>query len=682
MVRKFGFTILIAFLLFGIGLIPVFAYLPADDFYGEQWYLRKVKAQQAWDFTRGSEDIVVAVLDSGIDLDHPDLKENIWTNNNEIPGDGIDNDNNGYVDDFFGWDFVGNDNWPEPDTGDLEKNEIGVNHGTVIAGIIGAKGRDGAGIAGMNWNSKIMSLRILNNDGLGNTLWAIQAIDYAVANGADIINMSLAGTDYSRSMYEAVKRAWDKDILIVTGGGTSEVEEGDDLNKKPWYPIAFDEFTDENMVIGVVAVDKDDKKLSFENYGQGIVDIVAPGYLFFSTVYYREGEEDFSKYHRGYFSGSSLSAALVSGVASLIKSLNPSLSNEKIRDVLLGTADNVNDKNPDYGGKLGKGRLNAYKALDAVYKGYFNTQASKNILAGSGMGRRPEVKIFDSNGVMLKSFLAYGENFRGGVKAVGCDLDNDNVDEIVTGTGFTGGPHIKIFKKTGELVSEFFAFDDNFRGGVNVACGDVDKDGRNEIVTASGPTGEPYVRVFESDGKLVNEFLAFGKNFTGGVNLTVRDLDKNGKAEIFCGPASGGGPMVRIFDYEGKLLNQFFAFSSDFRGGIDISVGDLNKDKEDEIVVTIIKDNYPYVRVFNSALKLEYQFLAYNEALKRGVSVVVADLESDGAGEIVVGPVLRGGQDEIWIYNIEGKKLSNFSAFSKASLRFGEGMDVGTVGSN
>lgn len=673
--RKFFLIFIIVIFLGGVGT-PVFAYRPADDFYGKQWYLRQIKIQQAWDFTRGSGEVVVAVLDSGVDLDHPDLARNIWINKGEIAGDGRDNDGNGYIDDRWGWDFIDNDNDPQPEPAVLKATSAGINHGTIIAGILGAVGNNGEGIAGVNWQVKIMPLRVLDSEGSGNTVAAVAAIDYALVEGVDIINMSFVGEGYSKAMYEAIERAWNKGVIIVGATGNDSVEGGEDLDKNPNYPAAYD--GTRNMVIGVTALDRSDKKAVFANYGVNFVDIAAPGIEYFSTLFYDTGSDEFSKYYGGYWSGSSVATALVSGVASLIKSLNPSLSNEKIRDAILETADNINNKNPKYSGKLGKGRLNAYKAMDGVYKGYFNTQASKDILAGAGRGRKPEVKILDSQGILKNSFLAYAPGFRGGVKVVGCDLDNDNIDEIITAPGVGGGPHIRIFNKEGEVKGQFFAYDKMFRGGVNVACGDVNGDGKNEIVAGAGPGGGPHVRVFDKEGNLVSQFFAYSDKFRGGVNVAAHDLNKDGKAEIITGPSSRGGPHVRIFDFSGNFINHFFAFSSDFRGGVDVSVGDLDGDNMDEIVVAVTTASVPYVRVFDIDLKLKYQFRAYDDGFRGGVRLMVADLESDGVGEILVGPA-SFGDSELLVYDITGKKLLGFSVFEKG---FGGGVDVGVVSSN
>ena len=165
------------FLIISIFLVgsPAFALTSDDPYRSQQWYLDAIGAPAAWDWSTGSRDVVIAVLDTGVDLDHPDLIGNIWTNPGEAVGDGRDNDGNGFVDDIHGWDFIEDDSSPIPDS-DSAFDEEAVAHGTAIAGTIGAAGNNAVGITGLNWSVRIMPLRILDNLGEGDSKTAIRAL--------------------------------------------------------------------------------------------------------------------------------------------------------------------------------------------------------------------------------------------------------------------------------------------------------------------------------------------------------------------------------------------------------------------------------------------------------------------------------------------------------------------------
>ena len=152
------------------------------------------------------------------------------------------------------------------------------------------------------------------------------------------------------------------------------------------------------------------------------------------------------------------------------------------------------------------------------------------------------------------------------------DVDGDGIMEIITGAGFSGGPHVRIFDQNGNLQSQFFAYADTFRGGVNVAAGDVDGDGIMEIITGAGDTGGPQVRVFSNKGALKAQFFAYHESFRGGVQVASGDMYGDGAYEIITGAGNGGGPQVRVFSLKGNVRSQFFAYLDNFRGGVNVAV--------------------------------------------------------------------------------------------------------------
>jgi len=405
------------------------AILPDDPHYQEQWYLNKLEAESVWDITYGKQgDVVIALLDSGVDIYHPDLKNNIWINKKEIPGDKIDNDGNGFVDDINGWDFVNNISDPRPKFYP-DYTIAGMNHGTVVAGIMAAKGNNNLGIAGLIWNAKIMPVRVLNNRGEGNLEAVIKGIDYAIKNKADIINLSFVSPNYSNLLFDAIKRAWDNNILIIAAAGNNSSLGGDNLDKNPLYPICLDAGYKENIIIGVTAVDQSDKKADYANYGRSCVDISAPGSKIFSTLFYYPQQNEFKSYYGGYWSGTSLAVPLVSGTAALIKSLNPLISNRELRNIILDTVVSVNYSNRDTGwqDKIGNGRLNTRAAIEKSYQKIVNVPDKQYIVVAPRQGSSPLVKILKSSGIEISSFYAYHQNFRGGVSLATGDLDGDGV---------------------------------------------------------------------------------------------------------------------------------------------------------------------------------------------------------------------------------------------------------------
>lgn len=357
--------------LFFIGLLiaqPIYAREANDFFIGNEDHLTQISAQKAWDYSVGSKEVVIAIIDTGIDLEHPDLRDNIWINIDEIEGDGIDNDGNGYIDDVHGWDFVSDTNDAGPKI--LDEYAIGaLLHGTIVAGTAGAVGNNGIGVAGVAWHVSLMSLRALDHTGTGDSLDVVHAIDYAIANGADIINMSVVGADSDYRLGEVIKKAYENDIAVVAAAGNEEADHTvSDLTKVPHYPVCHDGLAGENYVVGVAGVDQLDQKASYSNYGTTCIDIAAPGSYITTTQYFQPAISELREYYTDSWSGTSLAAPIVSGALALLKSARPDIPMRSLVETLLATADNIDAVNPDYIGELGSGRINIAAALEVVLK--------------------------------------------------------------------------------------------------------------------------------------------------------------------------------------------------------------------------------------------------------------------------------------------------------------------------
>ncbi len=573
------------------------ARIPNDTYYDELWELHHVGAADAWDLSLGMENVVVAVIDSGVDLDHPDLKDNIWRNVDEIAGDHVDNDRNGYVDDIYGWDFVDGDSDPNPEI-HRGYTVLGANHGTISAGLISAKGDNGIGIVGMTWQSPIMAIRALDSYGIGDPVRVARAVDYAVDNGAKVINLSFAGTSYNGRLADALRRAYDHGVFVVAAAGNApENQAATDLDREFIYPVCYDFGADENFIYGVAATDELDRKAGFSNYGAGCVDISAPGQRVLSTQLYIPGNKDFSNAYGGYYNGTSVAAPLVSGLVALIRSLDSRLTPKQVMNILTETSFDLSPQNPDYFGRLGRGRIDAGEAVARVSNkpeptvqvassasllpvGY----AGPLIIAASGAGRKSEVRIFTDDGIFVRSFDAFPEGFRGGTSLAIGNFDGINKSSIVVGALAGGGPQVRIFDINTRPVGGFYAYDQAFTGGVEVAAGDLDGDGEDEIVTGAGPGGGPHVRMFDKRGVSLGGFFAFDRGFRGGIDVATADLDGDGLAEIIVAPGIGES-VVRVFDQAGDSMFSFRPFGDGYALGMQVDADDLDGDGDPEIVV-------------------------------------------------------------------------------------------------
>ncbi len=302
-----------------------------------------IDAPEAWSVTTGSKDVVVAIIDTGVDYTHPDIAPNYWTNQGEFGLDaagldkstnGIDDDANGFIDDFRGWDFVNNDNDPMDDH----------NHGTHCAGTIGAKGNDGVGVVGVNWNVSMVGVKFLSGSGSGSLADAVKAIEYTTGLGVTLTSNSWGGGGYSDTMHAAINAANTAGILFIAAAGNSSAN--NDIN--PHYPSSYD--TDN--VVAVAATDHVDGMAVFSCYGLNSVDIGAPGKDIMSTVA-----------NNGYasYSGTSMATPHVAGVAALIKSAFPDATAAQIKARILNTADVVSSLE---GKTVTGGRINAANALE------------------------------------------------------------------------------------------------------------------------------------------------------------------------------------------------------------------------------------------------------------------------------------------------------------------------------
>ena len=319
------------------------ALAPNDPLYPGQWGLSNtgqgggtpgadIGAEAAWDVSTGATGVVVAIVDTGVDITHPDLAANVWVNDGEVPGNGIDDDGNGYVDDVYGWDF-GNRDASVYDDPSIDR------HGTHVAGIVGAVGDNGVGVAGVAWDVRLMPCKFIASQ-TGSVSAAAEAIVYAVDNGADIINNSWSTKQYSGILEDAIAYARRHGVINIAAAGNS----GADLDLTPEWPAAIEA----TNVVTVAATDRNDSLAGFSNLGVNLVDVAAPGVEITSTV------------PGGYarISGTSMAAPCVSGSLALLKAAHPAEAMDDLRARLDSTVTTLAGLVPKVrtGGRIDLGR--------------------------------------------------------------------------------------------------------------------------------------------------------------------------------------------------------------------------------------------------------------------------------------------------------------------------------------
>lgn len=362
------------------------AAIPNDSRFGELWGMHNIgqtggaldadtDAPEAWDTLKGGA-VLVAVVDTGVDYNHSDLAANIWSNPDEIAGNGIDDDGNGYIDDTRGWNFVADNNDPYDDN----------THGTHVSGTIAAIGDNGQGVVGVNRLARILPLKFLDAQGYGYSSDAVEAIYYAIEMGAKVMNHSWGGAGYSQSLADAFTAAQNANIVMAVAAGNA----AQNTDAQPSYPASLPHAN----IIAVAATTSSDGLAYFSNYGALSVDLGAPGEGILSSIP-REGYASYS--------GTSMATPHVAGAASLLLAANPALTHAQIKDLLIGSANPV----AALAGKtVSGGRLNLQAALaGATTPPAANLPPVANAGADIALARRASARLngsasFDPDGTI------------------------------------------------------------------------------------------------------------------------------------------------------------------------------------------------------------------------------------------------------------------------------------------
>jgi len=615
--------------------------VPNDPDFPDQYAHQLIQMPDAWDISTGSRDVVVAVLGTGVDVNHPDLKENIWTNAGEIPDNEIDDDENGYVDDVHGWNFDTNSNDISPLV-----DYTGVDgHETMVAGVIAAVGDNDEGVCGINWQCSVMPLRI---SVYITTTEIAEGLDYAAANGADIVNMSFGsdefGPDGDPIVKEAIDSAYEAGVLLVASAGNADTER---IN----YPAGY------YNVMAVSSTDGEDIKTGHSSFGPW-VDIAAPGTDIVTTDL--AGEYIAT-------AGTSFSAPYVAAVGGLILSHRPDLSHVEIRAILENTTDPVYYGDVDAEqGYIGTGRVNAYTALleaDTAFPlGEIAYPRQAQTLAADV--NTVELALFVHGAMEAIEYRPYGEKAWTPIDDSGALTDPNGllciawpspgvgVYELRLRVASDGHTHTdrKLFGIGAPAIQEHwpkpeempdlidYSLEELFYGVGSPICMDIDGDGRNEIIQISLRLDSWY------DAGRVNIWREDGTSLPGwpttmevwyDAGCAVGDIDGDGDYEVVA--VSNDDAMVFAWHVENgqPLDGDWPQILGGWYGSIvgHPILADLDGDGDGEVIIALSEESGDTDGLY--AIQGDGSYLWQRRYTSQG-DLSVADFDGDGSVEIAL----------------------------------------------
>lgn len=606
-------------------------YIPNDTLYEQLWYITQTETNRVWDFVRDASDILIAITDSGIKWTHPDLKDNIWLNEEEMngvtinwangtfTGDGIDNDGNGKIDDVMGWDFVGNDNNP------LQNWNYNY-HGTHVAGCASAVGDNNLGTVGPAFNAKLLNCKgAPDNQDADGVSSGYQQIVYAADMGADIINASWGGQTYNLNYANTyVNYATNYGSLVVVAAGNGNVEHNASYIDAPSdCPNAFN----------VAATDRFDHKASFSEYGDPI-DISAPGTEIKATIIENDGYENAQ--------GTSMASPIVCGIAALVKAVNPSFTPAQIRARIENTADYIDDINSDYEGKLGAGRINAFAAV--LYDKIPNLKIEEtNIteLSGDGdgvanPGETIALKVKLTNFLDLDSGLSWATSHNTNIY-IRCDQAGIVIQDSVASLG--------------DIVSGQAVWNTNSPFTFNTSSNMSTQPIEFKLYTEANLDSEfPYSIEIPFEINLSLNYPDWSFPLTGQTlsSPIIMDLNNDNENEIIFGDINGN--INVLTNEQNQLAN--FPINLNATISIPLAIGDLNNDAlEDIVAVTNNREAYAISGngdLIWGPLSLDNQLVKANP--------IVADINSDGIKEAII-CTMNG---KLHIIDAQGNEFSNY----------------------
>jgi hypothetical protein len=603
-------------------------FIPNDPDYYLQWQHPKMKMPQAWNYVQGSSEVVVAITDTGVKWNHVDLRDNIWINEPELAGitidwdngmiyggDGIDNDQNGYIDDIIGWDFVEQNNNPYQSHPDNQ-------HGTHVAGCAGAVGNNGIGVTGTAINVSLMSCKgAPSHAPSGGVQYGYNQIQYAAQSGADIINCSWGGPGSGTYPNSVINYATALGSLVIAAAGNSDLEHGGSYQDYP---------ADAENAFCVASTDQNDVKTYFSDYGDPI-DISAPGINIRSTWYNSQGNDS---YHST--QGTSMSSPIVAGVAALVKTLHPELDPVALKNRIMDNADYIDDLNPDYAGLLGTGRVNAFKA--AMYDKIphitiYNHSVHEHSGDGDGISNPGEE-------INLR-FNLYNEIFWLSATGVTGIITTDMPGvEILVGT--VNFPDINGGSIVGNTNEPFRFSTDPTISELTIPF--------TLTITANQGNPFPYEISFEQEVTLSLQRSGWPLQLSGisSTSAALVDLDGSGTRELIFGDPQGNLRVVNT------NKNPLPGFPVNVGTNITsaIAVADLNNNNNAEIVVNSQNDGI--ISCVDTSGTILFQ---YNAGGQLRTNPMLVDVNNNGNLEIVA---LTFSNPRLIILNHDGSDYPGF----------------------
>ncbi len=628
-----------------LAIILVFTPVATDQVYAEfpndpnarQWSYATADVYRAWEQTSGSRQIVVAIIDNGFDETHPDLVEARWINEDEISGNGRDDDSNGYIDDIHGWNFVNNYQKIEQGSDeDYNENEHSVvNHATVVAGIIGAVGNNGKYGVGIAYGIRLMNLQVVDDYGLGAPEALVEAIYYAVNNGASVINISMVGKGSVPEVRSAINYAYQKGVIIVGAAGNDR----ENLNETPWFPICNDMHDPYTQVIGVSAIDSSRRLAGFSNTGASCIDMAAPGVDIAGPIRSSNTES----YVNGW-NGTSFATPFVSAAVALVRSVQPTWHIDQVVRTLKSTVRHT--PSPDesvYAEAYGKGLVQIGTAVESAKIGV--VLAPKLFIEGEidSSFTAPRRLLVSSEGQSLFADVLQGNKI---------DVAAAPLKDVVAMTTFrevNGTPLYAVVKKNGKTSSVHIyttTWIEKYRWSLGstpsqILVADIEGDSDKEVVIATENGG---MSVFSLNGtkrgviqNIEGQTKGFGvvhhNSETGNDEIIYASVTANSNTvfrrvtsmvdapeklfetalkslgsiaylngvedSIVVGSEIGTGSLVTIFSLSGEEKNSFRPYDLGFRGGVQVS-GVLYGEEGLEHIVTTPKRGVESLRIFDS----------------------------------------------------------------------------------